>query len=77
MRVGVAAAHYRVVVEKAQQLVSSEPVSDDDADLLGVPRRSPALVVRRQGSDRKGRLVEFAVSVYRGDRYDYRFAISR
>ncbi|WP_368664402.1 hypothetical protein [Microbacterium sp. UCD-TDU] len=33
--------------------------------------------MRRQGSDRKGRLVEFAVSVYRGDRYDNRFAISR
>lgn len=71
------AEQYRVRVENATQRVSSELVSSTDADLLGVPRRSPSLVVSRQGADEKGRLVEYAVSVYRGDRYDYSFTVRR
>lgn len=74
---GLMAEKYRVRVEQATQHVSSELVSTNDAELLGVPRRAPALVVSRQGVDEKGRLVEYAVSVYRGDRYDYSFTVRR
>ena len=69
--------HYRVNVEHADQRVSSEAVTQADAELLGVTPRDPAMVVRRRSVDGRGRLIEFAVSVYRGDRYDYSFAVSR
>ncbi|TFD07820.1 MULTISPECIES: GntR family transcriptional regulator [unclassified Cryobacterium] len=71
------AEQFRVRVENATQRVSSALISGADADLLGVPHRAPALVVSRQGVDGKGRLVEYAVSIYRGDRYDYSFTVQR
>jgi len=74
---GLMAEQFRVRVEKATQRVSSQLASAADADLLGVARRAPTLVVSRQGVDGKGRLVEYAVSVYRGDRYDYSFTVQR
>lgn len=74
---GLMAEQFRVRVEKATQRVSSELASDMDAELLGVPHRAATLVVSRQGVDEKARLVEYAVSVYRGDRYDYSFTVQR
>ncbi|TFD62273.1 GntR family transcriptional regulator [Cryobacterium sp. Hh7] len=74
---GLMAEQFRVRVETATQRVSSQLASGIDADLLGVPRQAPTLVVSRQGVDGKGRLVEYAVSVYRGDRYDFSFAVQR
>ena len=50
---------------------TTEPtVTDaDEARLLGVPLYSPALLFERTTRDSGGRVIEFARSVYRGDRY--------
>jgi GntR family transcriptional regulator, N-acetylglucosamine utilization regulator len=47
------------------------------ADLLGTRRRSPALQVRRIAADDRGRLIEHATSLYRGDRYDFNVTFVR
>lgn len=71
------ADHYRVRVELANQRITTLASTSVVSDLLGIPRKSPALRVDRQGVDDKGRIVEYAVSLYRPDRYDYRFTVHR
>ena len=41
----------------------------EESRLLGVPSHSPALLFERTTTDDRGRVVEHARSVYRGDRY--------
>lgn len=54
----------------AAAVESLEPVvlTPDEASLLGVPRNSAALLVRRVTTDRDGRRVEHAQALLRGDR---------
>ncbi|GAA2844676.1 GntR family transcriptional regulator [Crossiella cryophila] len=58
-----------VLVQEATQ--SIEPTVTDEAEsaLLGVPVLSPALLFERCTTDAAGRVVEYARSIYRGDRY--------
>ena len=46
-------------------------LSDDDAELLGVPPGSPALYIQRIAYLADGACVEFTRSWYRGDTYDF------
>jgi GntR family transcriptional regulator len=46
-------------------------LNDDDAELLGVPRGSPALYIQRIAYLPDGACVEFTRSWYRGDTYDF------
>jgi GntR family transcriptional regulator len=74
---GLLAGRYRTVLAGAEQRVSATTLNRRHADLLGVPVRSPALHVRRRGIDARGRVVEFAESLYRADRYDFEMTIRR
>jgi GntR family transcriptional regulator len=71
------ASRYRTVVATAEQHISATALSRRDADLLGVPARSPALQVRRRGIDSRGRVAEYGQSLYRADRYDFELTIHR
>jgi GntR family transcriptional regulator len=68
---------YRVQIARADQTMSAVTLSKADADLLGLNSRSPALRVVRVSADRRGRLVEFSSSLYRGDRYNFSISIRR
>lgn len=61
--------HHGVV--PAQALQTTEPSVTDatESRLLAVPLYSPALVFERTTQDSSGRPIEYARSVYRGDRY--------
>jgi GntR family transcriptional regulator len=48
-----------------------------DAELLEVPALSPAFTVERTAYDSRGRAVEHAVALYRGDRYAYHLILHR
>ncbi|MBC7518563.1 MAG: GntR family transcriptional regulator [Microbacteriaceae bacterium] len=74
---GVMGERYRIKVTAARQRITALNVSGRTADLLGVPARSAALSVAREGIDARGRLVEHAVSVYRSDRYDFELSTRR
>ncbi len=62
-------AHHGIV--PAQALQTTEPSVTDatESRLLAVPLYSPALVFERTTQDSAGRPIEYARSVYRGDRY--------
>lgn len=51
--------------------------SAEDADLLGLTVGDPVLVTRTTGRDEGGRVVEMAVTVYRGDRYRFAATLTR
>lgn len=58
-----------VLVHDAVQSVEPTVTNDAEADLLGVPVLSPALLFERLTNDDTGRPVEYVRSLYRGDRY--------
>ncbi|MEV6492856.1 GntR family transcriptional regulator [Actinoplanes sp. NPDC051633] len=61
----------RFGVDPTDAVQTTEPTVTDahEAQLLGVPLHSPALLFERTTRDSVGRIIEFTRSVYRGDRY--------
>ena len=70
-------SRYRIRVMHAEQRIRATVLEPDEAELLEVTPVSPALLVERVSSDKAGRPVERARSLYRADRYDYRVAVDR
>lgn len=60
---------YGLVVSDAVQSIEPTVTNPDQADLLDVPVYAPVLLIERTTRDTTGRIVEFARSIYRGDRY--------
>ncbi|WP_229075901.1 GntR family transcriptional regulator [Actinoplanes sp. DH11] len=60
---------YRVTATDAVQTIEPTVTDIEEAQLLGVPLHSPALLFERTTRDDAGRVVEFTRSIYRGDRY--------
>jgi len=63
--------------EYADQQIRATVLDPRDAQLLAVPAFSPALLVARVTYDARGRAVERAVGLYRADRYDFEFTVTR
>lgn len=68
---------YGVTIDRARQVIEVTTLTRAMAGLLNAAPHSPAIRVTRYVQDISGRLVEFAVSVYRGDRYNYDFTVHR
>jgi GntR family transcriptional regulator len=62
-------SRYESVVSDAVQTIEPSVTDADEADLLDIPVFAPVLLFERTTRDATGRVVEFAHSVYRGDRY--------
>jgi GntR family transcriptional regulator len=60
---------------KGDEQLTATVVDEYEADLLGIPARSPAFLVARTTWDDEGRPVEFVKSVLRGDRFAFRTAL--
>jgi GntR family transcriptional regulator len=58
-----------VRVHEAVQSIEPTVTNEEEAELIGVPVLSPALLFERLTKDATGRPVEYVHSVYRGDRY--------
>jgi GntR family transcriptional regulator len=69
--------HYRIAIDRAEQWVTATVLDAADARLLEVPPLSAALRVERVVFDQHGRRVEFARSLYRGDRYSFEHTLER
>lgn len=63
--------HYGLIVDEGEQTISAAPVSPAAAKLLGVAKGSATLCFERL-SYAAGAPIEFATSIYRGDRYQLR-----
>jgi GntR family transcriptional regulator len=55
---------------EAQQTIAAIGAGAEDAVLLGIPRRSPILEVRRRALDPEGMPLEWAHDRYRGDAFE-------
>jgi GntR family transcriptional regulator len=63
-------SRYGVRVAEATQRVTVLDLSPEDADLLETEAGRPAFRIERTTRDANGDVLEFASSVYRGDRYE-------
>jgi GntR family transcriptional regulator len=63
--------------ERADQTIQATVLDEESAARLLVPAFSPAFRVERTAFDSRDRAVEYAESLYRGDRYSYNLSITR
>lgn len=68
---------YNVHLTRADQTIRVTVLDPADAEALHVPPFSPAFQVERIGYDSRGKAIERAESLYRGDRYSYELTILR
>lgn len=73
----VLADQFSLRLERADQVIRVTVLEPPIAAELQVPAFSPAFLVTRTGYDERGRAVEFAESLYRGDRYSYELSVAR
>lgn len=62
---------YDVPPLEAEQELEADRAAEDEAQLLNVAVGSPVLRTRRVTNTRRNQPVEFATSVYRGDKYQF------
>jgi len=63
------ANRYGIEIVGGEQTVEPTVTDEEESATLGVPLHSPALLFERVTRTTTGEIVEFTVSVYRGDRY--------
>ena len=68
---------YGLRLEWAEQSIRASVVEPEDAKILRAPPFSPTFHVARTSFDRQDRAIEYAESIYRGDRYHYELKIHR
>lgn len=67
----VLATRYGYVATQGSQTIESTVLDPEQAELLNVAEFSPALLVMRTTATPEGRPLEYATSLYRGDRYRF------
>ena len=60
---------YGIEIIGGEQTVEPTVTDEEESETLGVPLHSPALLFERVTRSPTGEIVEFTVSIYRGDRY--------
>ena len=65
------ATAYDVHLAEAEETIETVLATPDDASLLGVDVGLPLLLLSRHAFDTSGEPVEWAQSLYRGDRYKF------
>lgn len=68
---------FRIDIECAEQTIRCTVLEPADAAILGVPPLSPAFAMERTVRDSRGRAIEHAEALYRGDRYAYTLTLHR
>jgi GntR family transcriptional regulator len=68
---------YRTRAVRSDHRMKAVALTKTQADLLSTRRGGPAFEVRRITADNRGRLIEHATSLYRGDRYDFNVTFVR
>jgi GntR family transcriptional regulator len=71
------AAHYDIVIVRAEESVTATVLDAPTAELLEVPPLSPALAIERVSVDRIGRRIEVVRSLCRGDRCAVKVSLER
>ena len=61
----------------AEETITSNKVSREDAALLDIPQTSSVLVIERSTHDLEGALIEFVRTIFRADKYSVNIRMSR
>lgn len=61
----------------AEEIITSNKPSKEDAALLGIPKTSSVLVIERSTWDKEGALIEFVCTTFRADKYSINIQMSR
>ncbi|SFP49735.1 GntR family transcriptional regulator [Amycolatopsis arida] len=69
--------HYGVEMERAEETIETALAGPQEAELLGADVGMPMLLLSRHSFGTDGRPVEFARSIYRGDRYKFVTTLNR
>lgn len=64
-------------VYRAEQEVQAVTADEDTSALLGMASGDACLHITRVSSTRRGQIVEYGQTWYRGDRYSFQFAVTR
>jgi GntR family transcriptional regulator len=67
----ILAAHFNTILVRAEQTMEASLASPKEAELLQITSPSPVLRIERFSYNEQNTLVEYVVSVYRGDRYKF------
>ncbi|MDA4892238.1 MULTISPECIES: GntR family transcriptional regulator [Microbacterium] len=70
-------SRYGLTAVRADQEIHAIVLDEQQAEALQTPAFSPAFLVKRTTYDARSRPIEYAESVYRGDRYSYQVSIAR
>jgi GntR family transcriptional regulator len=62
---------------EGEQTIEARVADDETAATLGIQLGEPVLVIRRITSTRRNRVLEYAISTYRGDRYSVGMHLDR
>lgn len=73
---GLLAERWGVAVDVADQRVSAVLLVEEEAELLET-RPGPAFLIERTTRDRSGSVIEYVLSLYRGDRYELHTRLHR
>lgn len=68
---------FGIFAVRADQEIHAIVLNEEQALALQSPPFSPAFLIKRTTYDARSRPIEYAESVYRGDRYSYQLSISR
>lgn len=68
---------FGITAVRADQEIHAVVLDEEQAAALQTPPFSPAFLVKRTTYDARSRPIEYAESVYRGDRYSYLVSIAR
>jgi GntR family transcriptional regulator len=66
---GLLTKRYEIEIVGGEQTVEPTVTNEEESETLGVPLHSPALLFERVTRAPSGDIVEFTISIYRGDRY--------
>ncbi|EKN62477.1 GntR family transcriptional regulator [Neobacillus bataviensis LMG 21833] len=64
-------------IESASQIIESSIASQDEAELLNIPKGAPVMHIQQNTFLNDGTPVEFVKSVYRADRYKFMIQMKR
>jgi len=64
-------------LSEAEQIITSNRLSNEDADLLGIDRSDSTLQTERFLTDTDGSLIEYYTANYRADMYSFHIKLSR
>lgn len=67
----ILAAHFNTILVRAEQTMEASLATPKEAELLQIISPSPVLRIERLSYNEQNTLVEYVISVYRGDRYKF------